>query len=41
MDKMRCQTSTCTNSSYSGDYDEGCRFTVTEVILETMMNVAG
>jgi hypothetical protein len=26
---------------YSGDYDEGCRFTVSEVILETMMKVAG
>jgi hypothetical protein len=26
--------------SYSGDYDEGCRFTVTDVILETMMKVA-
>ena len=27
--------------SYSGDYDEGCRFTVAEVILETMMKVTG
>jgi hypothetical protein len=27
--------------SYSGDYDEGCRFTVAGVILETMMKVAG
>ena len=26
---------------YSGDYDEGYRFTVAEVILETMMKVAG
>jgi hypothetical protein len=25
---------------YSGDYDEDCRFTVAEVILETMMKVA-
>ena len=25
--------------SYSGDYDEGCRFTVADVILETMMKV--
>ena len=24
---------------YSGDYDEGYRFTVAEVILETMMKV--
>jgi hypothetical protein len=27
--------------SYSGDYDEGYRFTVAEVILETMTKVAG
>jgi hypothetical protein len=27
--------------SYSRYYDEGCRFTVAEVILETMMKVAG
>ena len=27
--------------SYSGDYDEGYRFTVAEVILETIMKVAG
>jgi hypothetical protein len=27
--------------SYSGDYDEGCRFTVAEGILETMMKAAG
>jgi hypothetical protein len=26
---------------YSGEYDEGCRFTVAEVILETIMKVAG
>jgi hypothetical protein len=26
--------------SYSGDYDEGCRLTVADVILETMMKVA-
>ena len=26
---------------YSGDYDEGYRFTVAEVILETMMKVTG
>jgi hypothetical protein len=26
---------------YSGDYDEGYRFTVEDVILETMMKVAG
>jgi len=36
MDKMRCQTSTCTKSSYSGDWckwDNGCRLTVAEVKL--------
>jgi hypothetical protein len=27
--------------SYSGDYDEGCRFTVAGDILETMMKVVG
>jgi hypothetical protein len=27
--------------SYSGDYDEGYRFNVAEVILETIMKVAG
>jgi len=28
MDKMRCQTSisTCTKSTYSGDYDDGTDF---------------
>jgi hypothetical protein len=26
--------------SYSGDYDEGYRFSVAEVILDTMMKVA-
>jgi hypothetical protein len=26
--------------SYSGDYDEGCRFTVADVIIEKMMKVS-
>ena len=30
-----------TVAGYSGDYDEGYRFTVAEVILETIMKVAG
>ena len=37
--KVHCSRSSLFSRSYSGDYDEGCRFTVADVILETMMKV--
>ena len=41
MKQVHCTEVIHCSRRYSGDYDEGCRFTVAEVILETMMKVAG